>query len=81
MIGNEKLWEEGGELYMSRKIYTNTEDGKKQLLGILSLLLPELTLGILVHLISGFRPSVRTQDNDNPSTEPIWLQRKRKRPS
>ena len=36
LIANEKLWEEGGELYISRKILSNTEDGKKQLLGILS---------------------------------------------
>jgi hypothetical protein len=36
LMANEQLWEEGGELYMSRKILTNTEDGKKQLLGILS---------------------------------------------
>ncbi len=36
LMANEKLWEEGGELYISRKIYTNTEDGKKQLLGILT---------------------------------------------
>ena len=36
LMANEKLWEEGGELYISRKIYSNTEDGKKQLLGILS---------------------------------------------
>jgi hypothetical protein len=33
---NEKLWDEGGELYISRKIHTNTDDGKRQLLGILS---------------------------------------------
>jgi len=33
---NKKLWEEGAELYISRKIYTNTEAGKKDLLGILS---------------------------------------------
>jgi hypothetical protein len=45
---------------MSRKIYTNAEDGKKQLLGILPLLISELTLGLLVHLISGFRHSVST---------------------
>jgi hypothetical protein len=36
LTANEQLWEEGGELYMSRKIVTNTEAGKKQLLGILS---------------------------------------------
>lgn len=36
LMANKKLWGEGGELYMSRKIYTNTKDGRKQLLGILS---------------------------------------------
>lgn len=36
VMANEKLCEEGGELYISRKILSNTEDGKKQLLGILS---------------------------------------------
>jgi hypothetical protein len=36
LSANEKLWEEGGELYISEKIYVNTEDGKRQLLGILS---------------------------------------------
>jgi len=69
------LWEDGGELYISKKIYTNTEDGKRQLLGILS---PDSStdLGLLVHLISGFRPLVRTRDNDIDSMLPVWLQRK-----
>jgi hypothetical protein len=33
---NDHLWEQGGELFMSKKIVTNTEEGKRQLLGILS---------------------------------------------
>ena len=36
LMANEMLWEDGGELYISKKIYTNTEDGERQLLGILS---------------------------------------------
>lgn len=78
LMANEMLWEDGGELYISKKIYTNTEDGKRQLLGILS---PDSStdLGLLVHLISGFRPLVRTRDNEIDSMPPVWLQRKQKR--
>ena len=77
---NEKLWEEGGVLYMSRKIFSNTEDGKKQLLGILS---PDFWayLGLLVHLISGFRPSLHMQGKDKDAMPPIWLRKKGQRTS
>jgi hypothetical protein len=36
LMANKQLWEGGGELYTSPKIKVDNEDGKKELLGILS---------------------------------------------
>jgi hypothetical protein len=67
LMANEKSWEEGGN-YTYPGIFTLTRK-KKQF------------LGLLVHLISGFRPLMRTPENDNHSMAPVWLQRKQKRAS
>jgi hypothetical protein len=71
---NKKLWAEGNKLFMSEEIFTNSVEGKGELLGILSL--GSLTnLALLMLLIAGFKPEIWVESSDEDGSPPISFKR------
>jgi hypothetical protein len=73
--GNDRLWPEGGELYLSRKLDTKTEEEKREVLGILSLD-SSANVGLLMLFVSGMKPVDAVHGSDSGSPPIVFLQRK-----
>jgi hypothetical protein len=71
---NDRLWPEGGELFLSRKLDTKTEEEKRELLGILSLD-SSANVGLLMLFVSGMKPVDAIHGSDGGSPPIVFVQR------
>ena len=75
---NDRLWPEGGELFLSQKLDTKIEEEKREVLGISSLD-SSANVGLLMLFVSGMKPVDAVHGSDGESPPIVLLQRKSRR--